>query len=63
MWLVPAAEVDAQSRFDEQRHMLIGKLSGKFYSVVFTMRGESIRLISARRSRAKEVKIYHGTIV
>ena len=62
IWFVPAAEVDAQSRFDEQRHMLIGKLGGKFYSVIFTMRGDTIRLISARRSRTKEIKIYHETI-
>ena len=63
MWFISAVEVDAQSRFDEQRHMLIGKLSGKLYSVIFTMRGETIRLISARRSSKREVKIYHETIV
>ncbi len=62
LWLVAAVEANAQPRFDEQRHMLIGKLGDKFYSAIFTMRGETIRLISARRSRKKEIKIYHETI-
>jgi len=62
LWFVPAVEVTAQSRFDEQRSMLIGRLGSKFYSCIFTMRGEAFRLISARRSRKKEVKIYHENI-
>lgn len=62
LWFVPAVEVTAQSCFDEQRFMLIGRLGGKFYSCIFTMRGETFRLISARRSGKKEVKIYHENI-
>jgi uncharacterized protein len=62
LWLGRTVIVDAQPRFDEQRFMRIGKLGKKFYSCVFTIRGETIRLISARRSNKKEVIIYHETI-
>ncbi len=62
LWLVRAAVVDAHQRFEESRHMIIGKIENKFYSAIFTMRDETIRLISARRSSKKEIKIYHETI-
>jgi len=62
LWFVPSVEVPAQARFDEQRFMLIGKLGDKVYSCIFAMRGEAIRLISARRSSKKEVKIYRGIV-
>lgn len=42
----------------EERFINIGKLDGKFWTVIFTVRGESIRIISARRSRKKEVELY-----
>ncbi|MDD2600527.1 MAG: BrnT family toxin [Kiritimatiellae bacterium] len=42
----------------ESRFLLIGKIKDKYWSAVFTMRGESIRIISVRRSRKKEVNKY-----
>ncbi len=56
--VVEANEVDGESRL-----MAIGKIGGKHYSAVYTYRGKSIRLISVRRSRKSEEKIYeqnHG---
>ncbi|MCK5491742.1 MAG: BrnT family toxin [Candidatus Omnitrophica bacterium] len=47
---------------DEQRYMIIGKIKNKFYSCIFTMRGEKIRIISCRRSRPKEERMYHEKI-
>ncbi|SFQ01751.1 hypothetical protein SAMN05216234_1843, partial [Hydrogenimonas thermophila] len=32
----------------------------KFYSVITTIRRDRIRIISARRSRKKEIEIYEG---
>jgi uncharacterized DUF497 family protein len=43
----------------ESRKMAVGKIGGKFWTVIFTMRGETIRLISARRSRENEKNAYH----
>ena len=61
LWRVPNIQIDAQV-LNEPRVMIIGKVKGKFHSCVFTMRGEVIRLISARRSRSTEERIYHERI-
>jgi uncharacterized protein len=45
---------------DEQRFMLIGMIEGKIWSEIITYRGESIRIISVRRSRKEEIAIYEG---
>jgi len=42
----------------ERRYLVIGKISGKHWSAVITYRGNRIRIISMRRSREEEVKIY-----
>jgi len=42
----------------EPRFMLIGKLSAKHWSAIFTVRGEKVRIVSVRRSREKEVSAY-----
>ena len=58
LWYVPAIEIQAKT-VDEPRFMIIGKLGEKFYSCIYTKRGEAIRLISARRSRKTEEEIYY----
>jgi len=45
---------------DEPRFVVIGRIAGKHWSAVVTYRGEAIRLISVRRSRAREVEAYEG---
>jgi uncharacterized DUF497 family protein len=45
---------------DEPRSLVIGKIDGKHWSGVITCRGESVRIISVRRSRKEEVEIYEG---
>jgi len=45
---------------DEPRFVVIGQITGKHWSAVVTYRGEAIRLISVRRSRAREVEAYEG---
>ena len=49
--------IDARSD-DERRYALISKLEGKAWVTIFTMRGEAVRLISVRRARKEEVKLY-----
>lgn len=61
LWEVPAAVVRART-VGEERFMIIGRLGHKLYSAIFTMRGETIRLISARRSHGKEEQIYHEAV-
>jgi uncharacterized DUF497 family protein len=45
---------------NEARFMLIGKLGQKHWSVIFTYRGETIRIISVRRAREEEVNAYEN---
>jgi len=45
---------------DESRYLVIGQISGKYWSGIITYRGENIRIISVRRSRKEEVIIYES---
>jgi uncharacterized DUF497 family protein len=45
---------------DELRFMVIGMIEGKVWSGIITYRGESIRIISVRRSRKEEIELYEG---
>ena len=42
----------------ENRSILIGKIDKKLWTAIFTQRGNSIRIISVRRARKKEAKLY-----
>lgn len=45
---------------DEPRWLVIGYINQSHYSAVITYRGDRIRLISVRRARTEEVRIYEG---
>ena len=45
---------------DEERFINIGKTNTKIYAVITTYRKGSIRIISARRARKKEIEIYES---
>lgn len=45
---------------DEPRFLEIGLIDGKHWSAVTTYRGDSVRLISVRRSRTEEVTLYES---
>ncbi|MBU1181689.1 MAG: BrnT family toxin [Proteobacteria bacterium] len=42
----------------EDRWIMIGKIDNKLWTAVFTIRGNTVRIISVRRSRKKEVDLY-----
>ncbi len=44
----------------EERWLAIGELNGKCFTVVYTMREETIRIITARRARPNEERAYHS---
>jgi uncharacterized DUF497 family protein len=43
---------------DEQRFLVIGKISEKHWSGVITYRSAKVRIISVRHSRKEEIEIY-----
>lgn len=60
LWLDPnLLEVPAKTE-DEPRFLVIGVIDRKHWSAVITYRNEVIRLISVRRSRGEEVKLYES---
>ncbi len=52
-------EIPAKT-IDEPRYLIIGKIGEKHWSAIITYRGEKIRIISVRRARKEEVKIYES---
>ena len=60
LWLDPDLIVVPAKTEDEARFLVVGRISKKHCSAVITFRGENIRLISVRRSRDEEVKIYES---
>lgn len=53
------SDFDARHSVGEERYALIGKTESEtLLFVVYTLRGETVRLISARKADAKEAKIY-----
>ncbi|MBU0966917.1 MAG: BrnT family toxin [Proteobacteria bacterium] len=53
-------EIPAKTVEDESRCLVIGKIGNKHWSAVITYRDDTIRIISARRSREKEVQYYES---
>ena len=49
---------DASSYYDEERWIVLGCVGQKILSVVYTQRGQRIRLISARRANRNEQRTY-----
>ena len=52
-------EVPARTE-NEPRFLMIGTIEAMHWAVVITYRGDRIRIISARRARAEEVRWYEG---
>jgi uncharacterized protein len=46
-------------RHTEERWLAIGETEGRVVTVVFTWRGSTLRIISARRARRNERRAYH----
>lgn len=60
LWKDPnLIEVPARN-LDEPRFLMIGTIENRHWSAIVTHREGSIRIISVRRSRVLEVKIYEG---
>lgn len=60
LWLDPyLLEIPANTT-DEPRFLHIGKIKSADWSAVVTYRGSVTRIISVRRSRIEEVKLYES---
>ena len=52
-------EIPAKT-IDEERLLIIGKISDKCWSAIITYRNEKARIISVRRSRREEIETYES---
>jgi len=59
IWRGPYLEIEART-VDEPRWMALGLIRDKLYACIYTIRSETVRLISCRRARPKEAQLYHG---
>lgn len=50
---------DKREDYGEERYTLIGMVYGRLLFVAYTMRGDRIRIISARGAEPYEHRIYH----
>jgi uncharacterized protein len=50
---------DERYRYDEPRFQVFGLIEGRLHVVIIAMRGETVRIISARRANKREQK-KHG---
>ncbi len=51
--------IEIQTAFPvENRSILIARIENKLWTAIFTERGDAIRIISVRRARKKEAKLY-----
>jgi len=61
LWAGPVVTLPSK-RPGELRHLAIGLIEGVHWTVIYTPRDDSFRLISARRSRANEKTLFQELI-
>ena len=61
LWKDPYSfEIASPQSEDEERFLVLGQISLKNYTAIITYRNDNIRIISVRRSREKEIKLYES---
>ena len=58
LWLDPRLREVRAKTIDELRLLMIGKIDEKHWSAVVTYRLQKVRIISVRRSRGEEIRLY-----
>ncbi|OIP69984.1 MAG: hypothetical protein AUK48_14120 [Oscillatoriales cyanobacterium CG2_30_44_21] len=53
---------DKRYSYGEDRYQVTGIVEGRLFFVVYTLRGEITRIISARKANQREVKQYEDSI-
>src|SRR5690606_2011291 len=57
-WNTALVVEDTRNDYSEARFQALGKIEGRLHTVVFTLRGDSLRIISLRKANAREVARY-----
>ena len=51
--------VDSRKSYGETRNIAIGDIAARLHVLVFTKRGQTVRVISLRKANVRETKAYH----
>lgn len=57
-WSSARVEPDERRDYGEPRFVAVGRIEGRVCVMVFTPRGESLRVISLRKANSREVRDY-----
>ncbi len=60
IWDDPGLVTVRAKTVDDPRFLAVGKIGERFWSAVITIRNRNIRIISVRRARKSEVRLYEG---
>ncbi|WP_294957688.1 BrnT family toxin [Sulfurovum sp.] len=61
LWNDPYSfELPSPQSEDEARFLVLGQINSRNYTAIITYRKENVRIISVRRSRQKEIKLYES---
>lgn len=55
--------VDDRQDYGETSYLAVGTVADELFAVVYTLRDDVIRLISARRARKKEYERYQNRVI
>jgi uncharacterized DUF497 family protein len=62
IWQGHVLEIRSRHAAGEERWLAVGEVDGTFITVVFTWRGDTRRLITARRARRHEAEAYQTRV-
>ncbi len=51
---------DTRRRYGEDRNIAVGLIRRRVFVLVFTMRGDAVRVISLRKANRREIEAYHA---
>lgn len=57
-WDTALIAADTRKVYNEERHVAHGFIAGRLYCLVFTVRGDALRVISLRKANQREVNSY-----
>ncbi|MEP0321525.1 BrnT family toxin [Bauldia litoralis] len=57
-WNEAEIEEDDRSPYGERRFYALGMIDGRIHALIFTMRGEAVRVISLRKANDRERRRY-----
>jgi uncharacterized DUF497 family protein len=57
-WETAVVREDRRRNYGERRSIAVGYLNARLHILIFTLRGEAVRIISLRKANPREMKHY-----